>query len=190
MKFISYIYTLTFWFIEVWMQWFPCKGNVTPLLYTRPIAFILRWLSEWELSQDSVACLNRALPIKLKCFSEQKLKKNKSLDRITLTHFPKVWHSSIKYKDIRQNQWTMKYRSQWLTFIFRSNIGSYWLIIPKYGVHISNSLQDIRQNHWTMKYRSQWPTIILRSNIKSYCLIIPKYGGHISNSLQDIRQNH
>ena len=78
-----------------------------------------------------------------------------------------------------------------MTYIyFRSNIGPYWLIIPKYGGHISNSLQDIRQNHWTMKYRSQWPTFIFRSNIRSYWLILPKYGVHISNSLQDIRQNH
>ena len=46
----------------------------------------------------------------------------------------------------------MKYRSQCPTNISRSNIGSYWLIILKYGVLISNSLQDIRQNHWTMKY--------------------------------------
>ena len=122
-------------------------------------------------------------------FFRANIKKDKSLDRITLTHFPKVWHSSIKYKDIRQNQWTMKYRSQWPTLIFRSNIRSYWLIIPKYGVHISNSLQDIRQNHWTMKYRSQWPIFIFRSNIGPYWLIIPKYGGHISNSLQDIRQS-
>ena len=64
----------------------------------------------------------------------------------------------------------MKYRSQWPTFILRSNTGSYCLIIPKYGVHISNSLQDIRQNHWTMKYRSQWPTFILRPNVVSLCL--------------------
>ena len=34
-----------------------------------------------ELSQDSVAGLNWALPIKLKCFSEQKIKEEKSLDR-------------------------------------------------------------------------------------------------------------
>ena len=27
------------------------------------------------------------------------------------------------------------------------NIGSYWLIIPKYAVNISNSFQDIRQHH-------------------------------------------
>ena len=78
----------------------------------------------------------------------------------------------------------------WPTFIFRSNIGSYWLIIPKYGIHISNSLQDIRQNHWTMIYRSLWPTFILRSNVESYCLIIPTYDVHTSNSLQHVRQNH
>ena len=90
---------------------------------------------------------------------------------------------------IRQNHWTMNYRSQCPTNILRSNIGLSWLIIPKYGVHISNSLQVIRQNHWTMKYRSQWPTFILRSNVMSYWLIIPKFDVHISNSLQDIRQN-
>ena len=72
----------------------------------------------------------------------------------------------------------------------RLNIWSYWLIIPKYGVHISNSLQDIRQNHWPMKYRSQWPTFIFRSNVVSYWLTILKYDVHISNSLQDIKQNH
>ena len=97
-------------------------------------------------------------------------------------------------QDIRQNHWTMKYRSQWPKFILRSNIGSYRLIIPKYDVHISNSFQDIRQNHWTMKYRSQWPTFILRSNIVSYWLIFQKFDVHHqiihpSNSLPDMRQN-
>ena len=53
----------------------------------------------------------------------------------------------------------MKYRSQWPTFIVRSNVVSYWLIIPKYDVHTSNSLQDIRRNHWTVKYRSCWPSL-------------------------------
>ena len=67
----------------------------------------------------------------------------------------------------------MKYRSQWHTFIFRSNVQSYWLIILKYDVHTSNSLQDIRQNHWPMKYRSQWPTFILRSHVRSNWLVIP-----------------
>ena len=45
--------------------------------------------------------------------------------------------------NIRQNHWSMKYRSQWPMFILRSNIRSYWHIIPKYDVYISNSLQDI-----------------------------------------------
>ena len=84
----------------------------------------------------------------------------------------------------------MKYWSQWLTFILRSSIKSYWHIIPRYHVYTSISLQDIKRNHWTMKYRSQWPTFILRSNIKSYWLIIPRYHVYTSNSLQIIRQNH
>ena len=56
----------------------------------------------------------------------------------------------------------MEYRSQWPLLILRSNVGSYWFILPKapkYDVHTSNSLQDIRQNHWTMKYRSCWPSL-------------------------------
>ena len=61
------------------------------------------------------------------------------------------------------------------TFILRSNVGSYWIIMPNNDVHISNGLQDTRQNHWTIKYRSQWPTFILRSNLGSYWFIIPKY---------------
>ena len=88
-----------------------------------------------------------------------------------------------------QNQWTMKYRSQWPTNILRSNFRSYWLIIPKY-VYTSNSLKDLRQNHWTMKYRTQWSTFILRTNNTLHWLVIPKYDVHMSNSLQDIRQNH
>ena len=61
-------------------------------------------------SHDSVARLNQALPIKLKCFSEQNIKEEKSPEykfnlliyfqvkgHITPTRFPKVWHSSIKY---------------------------------------------------------------------------------------------
>ena len=66
--------------------------------------------------------------------------------------------------EIRQNHWTMEYRSQWPTLVLRSNVRSYCPIIPKYYVHISNSLQDVMQNHWTMKYWSQWPIFILRSN--------------------------
>ena len=91
--------------------------------------------------------------------------------------------------NIRQNQWTMKYRSQWHTFILRSNVRSYWSIIPKDDVYTSNSLQDIIQNHWIMKYRSQWPTIILRSCIRSYWFIIPNNDVHTWNNLQGIRHN-
>ena len=68
-------------------------------------------------------------------------------------------HTSNSLQDMRQNHWTMKYRSQWPAFIFRSNAGSYRLIIRKHDVHISNSVQDIRQNHWTVKYRSCWPSL-------------------------------
>ena len=93
--------------------------------------------------------------------------------------------------DIRQNHWTMKYRSDRSTFIFRSNVGSYWPIIPKYmyDVHTSNNLQDRTQNHLIIKYRSQWPTFILRSNLGLYWFIILKYDVHASNSLQDMAKS-
>ena len=111
-----------------------------------------------------------------------------------ITWLPTLWkydtHLSNSLGDIRQNHWPMKYRSQWPTFILKSNAGSYWPKIPKYDVHTSNSFQDITQNHWTMKYRSQWPTFIFRSNVGSYWPIIPNNDVHISNGLQDIRQNH
>ena len=118
-----------------------------------------------------------------------------------LTYTPSQCHRLIHYSEyhvytsnclhnIRQNHWTMKYRSQWSNFILKSSIKSYWLISPRYHVHTSNSLQNIRQNHWTMKYRSQWPTFNLMSNIKSYWLISPRYHVYKSNSLQDIRLNH
>ena len=108
----------------------------------------------------------------------------------SLGHTVSLSHASKGVGDITQNHWTMKYRSHRPTFIFRSNVGSYWPIIPKYDVHTSNSLQDVMQNHWTMKYRPQWPTFILRSNIGSYWFIIPNKGVHTSNNLQDIRPNH
>ena len=50
-------------------------------------------------------------------------------------------HPSNSLGDIRQNHWTMKYRSQWPTFIFRSKVWSYWLKIQKYDVHTSKSLK-------------------------------------------------
>ena len=78
---------------------------------------------------------------------------------------------SNSLQDTRQNQWTIKYRSQWPTNILMSNNRLYWHIIPKYDVHPSICLQDIRQNQWTIKY-------------------IPKCDVHISNILQDMWQNH
>ena len=91
---------------------------------------------------------------------------------------------------IRQNHWTMKYRSWGPTFILRSCIGSYWFIIPNNDYPTWNSLQGKRHIHWPIKYMSQWPTFILRSNFWSYWFILRKYDVHTSNSLQDIRQNH
>ena len=55
--------------------------------------------------------------------------------------------TSNGFQVIRQNQWTVKYRSQRPTLILKSNVGSHGLIIPKYDVHTSNGLQGIRQNH-------------------------------------------
>ena len=59
-------------------------------------------------------------------------------------------HASNSLGDIRQSHRTMKYRSHRPTFILRSNIRSYWPLIPKYDVHTSNSLQDIMQNNWAI----------------------------------------
>ena len=39
-------------------------------------------------------------------------------------------HTSNSLQDIRQNHWTMEYRSQWPTLILGSNIRSYWFILP------------------------------------------------------------
>ena len=52
--------------------------------------------------------------------------------QVILAHNPKVWY--ICLQDIRQNHWTMKYRSQWPRFILRSNNGLYWLIIPNHQI--------------------------------------------------------
>ena len=71
----------------------------------------------------------------------------------------------------------------------KSNVRSYWPIIPKDDVHTSNGLQDITQNHWTMKCRSKHPTFILRSCVGSYWFIIPN-NVHTWYSLQGIRYSH
>ena len=109
---------------------------------------------------------------------------------VILTHNQKVWCKNMKYssKDICQKYQTVKYGSLWPTFILRSELGPYWLIIQKYYVYTSNTFQAFRQNHWTMKYRSLWPTFILRWNFRSYWLF--KIYVYIWNTLQDILQNH
>ena len=93
-------------------------------------------------------------------------------------------------QDVMKNQWTIKNRSQWPTSTLKSNVRSYWFIIPNKAVHTSNNIQDIRTNYWTMKYRLQWPTFILRSNLGSSTFIFPKFAVLTWNRLQDIRQNH
>ena len=92
------------------------------------------------------------------------LKGGKTLTHPSI-HNPEVWcsdvHTSNSLQGLMQNHWTMKYRPQWPAIILRSNIGSDWLITPKYDVHTSTSLQDIKQNHWTVKYMltfTSWPT--------------------------------
>ena len=56
----------------------------------------------------------------------------------------KTWHAS-KSNEVRghKNHWTMKYRSQWPTFILRSNVRSCWLTLPKYDVHTSNTINSL-----------------------------------------------
>ena len=110
---------------------------------------------------------------------------------VILIHYKKNdFHTWNSLQGIRHNHWTMKYRSQWSTFILRSNVGSYWFIFRKYDVHTSNSLKDIRQKHRTVKYRSWWPTFILRSCVGSYWLFIQNNDVYTWNSLQGIRHNH
>ena len=75
---------------------------------------------------------------------------------------PNMMFLSNYLEDVKQNHWTMKYRS--VTF-YEVNFSVILIQYLKYDLHISNSLQDVRQNHWTMKYRSLWHTFILRSNV-------------------------
>ena len=110
---------------------------------------------------------------------------------VTLSHYLKIWHSSFRLSsEIWQNHRTMKYRSQWPIFILRSNVRSYWPIIPKYDVYTSNSLQHVAQNHWTVKYRSQWLQLFWGPTSVHTDSTTPNSYVHTSNSLQAIRQNH
>ena len=68
-------------------------------------------------------------------------------------------------QDMKQNRWTLKYKSLWTTLFKKWLItASHQFFIPKYDVvHPWNTLQYIKQNHWTLK--SLWPTFIMRSII-------------------------
>ena len=166
-----------------------------PLGYEKPLplplVIYLQCPSYRSLSPSTLMCLHIETPkTTIKCYLSASIL-NSSSHTDSLAQGIMCIHL-IVFKVWGINHWTMKYRSQWPTFILRSSTKSYWLIIPRYYVYTSNSLQNIhvRQNHWTMKYRSQRPTYILRSIIKSYWPISPRYHVYTPNNLQDIRQNH
>ena len=80
-------------------------------------------------------------------------------DHILKSNFRTYWFRIYKYdvytsnvlQDVRQNYWTMKFRSFWPTFILRSN---QVVLTHNQKVWCLYIKQDIRQNNWTMKYRS------------------------------------
>ena len=82
-------------------------------------------------------------------------------------HFLKHESNLSLWQDIRQNQWTMKYKSLTFIYLTRSIFVSHWSIITDtLFLHqivfniwskitgLSDSLQYMKQNHWTIKYRS------------------------------------
>ena len=114
-------------------------------------------------------------------------------------------HSSNSLSDIRQNHWTMKYRSQWPKFILWSNVGSYqysWsqsmMFIHKIVFKIEGKITgpwntghcDLHLFYGQMSDHTDSQSLILRSNGRSIWHIIRKYDVHTSNCLQDTRQNH
>ena len=67
---------------------------------------------------------------------------------VTLIYYPKYNTSpSNSIQDIKQNHWTIKYRS--LTYIYSMRSISCVTLIhyTNYDVHPSNNLEDIKQNH-------------------------------------------
>ena len=116
-----------------------CCSHEMSCRMTNPITVVT---GQQELSQDSIAHLNWALPIKLKFFSEQKIKEKITglwnIDHCDLNlflyytdSFPKVWHSSIKYY-LRYKAKSLdceKHRFLWPTFFFWSKVTPLWFII-------------------------------------------------------------
>ena len=95
---------------------------------------------------------------------------------------------SNNLQDMKQNRWTIKYRSLIFIKLVRSIYVSQWSIIPimMFGHQIILKILS----KITRPYRSCWLIFTLKSKFGSHCLIIWKYDNHASNSLGDIRQNH
>ena len=79
---------------------------------------------------------------------------------------------SVYDNDIRQNQWTMKYRSLTHIYFTRLIFESHWSIIPS-TTFLHQSLQDMKQNRWTIKYRSLTYIYLIKSIYVSHWSIIP-----------------
>ena len=90
---------------------------------------------------------------------------------------------------MKQNHWTIKYRSLTYIYLVRSIYVSHWSIIPTMMfIHqiILKILSKITRP-WNIGHVD---IFTLRSKLESHCLIIWKYDTHASNSLGDIRQSH
>ena len=72
--------------------------------------------------------------------------------------------------DIRQNQWTTKYRSLTYIYLIWSIYVTHWSIIPS-----TTFLHQIvfKQNHWTIKYRSLTYIYLIWSIYVTHWSIIP-----------------
>ena len=109
---------------------------------------------------------------------------------VTLIHYPKYNISpSNSLQDMKQNHWTIKYRSLTYIYLIRSIYMSHWSIMPTM-MFIHQIILRILS-----KITSPWnighvDIFTLRSKFGSHCLIIWKYDTHASTSLRDIRQNH
>ena len=109
----------------------------------------------------------------------------------------------IAFKNMRQNHWTMKYRSQWPTSFFsgpcliltRGEIYSTVNGVPLHtAFHYHPNIVLIWLKYcWKGRKIASHPSIhtsFLRSSIKSYWLITPRYHVYISINLEDTTQNH
>ena len=83
-------------------------------------------------------------------------------------------YASIVYDNgIRQNQWTMKYKSLTHIYFYKVDLWVTLIHYPKYNISPSNSLQDMKQNRWTIKYRSLTYINFVRAIYVSHWSIIP-----------------